>query len=55
MILSYDDTAAETYTDLWPGIAYWWANTPDPKDLISFLEGRKESGRPTGLGKTTDI
>lgn len=48
VILSYDNTAAWTYNDLWPKIAYWWANTPDPKDLITFLEGQKKNGRPTG-------
>ncbi|KAL2088195.1 hypothetical protein ACEWY4_017023 [Coilia grayii] len=61
VILSYDDGAAEPYCELWPSIDYWWADTPDPKDLISYLEGRKQSGRPTeaffvaGMNLTEDF
>ncbi|XP_062384159.1 PI-PLC X domain-containing protein 1 [Sardina pilchardus] len=61
VILSYDNPAAEKYTDFWPMIDYWWANTPDPKDLILFLEGQKEDGRPkesffvAGMNLTEDL
>lgn len=61
VILSYENKAARIYDDLWPEITYWWANTPYPKDLITFLEGKKKNGRPTefffvaGLNLTEDF
>lgn len=46
VILSYDDSAASGYEELWPQCEYWWANTSDPSHVISYLEERKAEGRP---------
>ncbi|TRY65909.1 hypothetical protein DNTS_004582 [Danionella cerebrum] len=59
VILSYDDESACAYNELWPPCPYWWANTSDPKQVISFLEERKNEGRPgqffaAGLNLTED-
>ncbi|XP_042610931.1 PI-PLC X domain-containing protein 1-like [Cyprinus carpio] len=59
VILSYDDSAASEYEELWPQCEYWWANTSDPKHVISYLEERETEGRPgqffaTGLNLTED-
>ncbi|XP_042613731.1 PI-PLC X domain-containing protein 1 isoform X2 [Cyprinus carpio] len=59
VILSYDDSAASGYEELWPQCEYWWANTSDPSHVISYLEERKAEGRPgqffaAGLNLTED-
>uniref|UniRef100_A0A8C2CLL2 Zgc:112023 n=1 Tax=Cyprinus carpio TaxID=7962 RepID=A0A8C2CLL2_CYPCA len=59
VILSYDDSAASEYEELWPQCEYWWANTSDPKHVISYLEERETEGRPgqffaAGLNLTED-
>ncbi|XP_067230283.1 PI-PLC X domain-containing protein 1-like [Chanodichthys erythropterus] len=59
VILSYDDSAASGHEELWPRCEYWWANTSDPNRVISYLEERKEEGRPdrffaAGLNLTED-
>ncbi|XP_048056392.1 PI-PLC X domain-containing protein 1 [Megalobrama amblycephala] len=59
VILSYDDSAASGHEELWPRCEYWWANTSDPNHVISYLEERKEEGRPdrffaAGLNLTED-
>ncbi|XP_016365947.1 PI-PLC X domain-containing protein 1 [Sinocyclocheilus rhinocerous] len=59
VILSYDDSSASEYEELWPQCEYWWANTSDPKHVISYLEERKTEGRPghffaAGLNLTED-
>ncbi|XP_063068521.1 PI-PLC X domain-containing protein 1-like [Engraulis encrasicolus] len=61
VILSYDDDMSLAYAELWPGIEYWWADTPDPKDLLTYLERQKRNGRPTdaffvaGMNLTEDL
>ncbi|CAM4621197.1 hypothetical protein PO909_006130 [Leuciscus waleckii] len=59
VILSYDDSAASGQEELWPGCEYWWANTSDPNRVVSYLEEKKEEGRPekffaAGLNLTED-
>ncbi|XP_051568362.1 PI-PLC X domain-containing protein 1 [Myxocyprinus asiaticus] len=49
VILTYDDSAAAGHEQLWPKCDYWWANTSDPNRVISYLEERKEEGRPAGF------
>ncbi|KAI7807985.1 PI-PLC X domain-containing protein 1 [Triplophysa rosa] len=49
VILSYDDSAASVYEELWPKFDYWWANTSDSNRVISYLDERKEEGRPAGF------
>ncbi|XP_028809834.1 PI-PLC X domain-containing protein 1-like [Denticeps clupeoides] len=49
VILSYDDSAAQSHQDLWPKIDYWWANEAEPDSVVSYLDRRKvEDGRPSG-------
>lgn len=48
VILSYDDRSFEDPV-LWPRIGYWWADNSDPKEVISFLNNKKQTGRPEGL------
>lgn len=45
VILSYDDRSFEDPV-LWPRIGYWWADNSDPKEVISFLNNKKQTGRP---------
>ncbi|XP_041055931.1 PI-PLC X domain-containing protein 1-like isoform X3 [Carcharodon carcharias] len=49
VIISYDDSIAKEYPELWPGIPYWWADTYDPKLLVHYLEMQKQAGRPDGF------
>ncbi|KAF7657035.1 hypothetical protein LDENG_00032840 [Lucifuga dentata] len=35
--------------EFWPGIPYWYADTTDPKKLISYLEEQQSRGRPPGF------
>ncbi|XP_043847057.1 PI-PLC X domain-containing protein 1 isoform X2 [Dromiciops gliroides] len=47
VIVSYeDDISVHKHKELWPAISYWWGNKVKTKDLISYLESMKESGRP---------
>nr|XP_001923476.1 PI-PLC X domain-containing protein 1-like [Danio rerio] len=48
VILSYDDRNIEDPV-LWPRIGYWWADNSDPNEVISFLDNKKQTGRPEGL------
>ncbi|RXN33528.1 T-box-containing TBXT-like protein [Labeo rohita] len=54
VILSYDDSAAFGYEELWPQCEYWWADTSDPNNVISYLEERKTEGRPVHRGMAVD-
>ncbi|XP_055068843.2 PI-PLC X domain-containing protein 1 isoform X1 [Misgurnus anguillicaudatus] len=59
VILSYDDSAASGHEELWSKFDYWWANSSDPNQVISYLEERKQEGRPdvffaAGLNLTED-
>ncbi|KAA0713398.1 PI-PLC X domain-containing protein 1 [Triplophysa tibetana] len=49
VILSYDGSAVSVHDELWPKFDYWWANTSDPNRVISYLDKRKEEGRPAGF------
>ncbi|KAJ8253164.1 hypothetical protein GJAV_G00209820 [Gymnothorax javanicus] len=49
VIISYDDSAAFGHEELWPKIPYWWADKVDPKEVLSYLEERKQGGRPDGF------
>ncbi|MCI4375815.1 hypothetical protein PGIGA_G00114250 [Pangasianodon gigas] len=49
VILSYADPAGSEHEELWPAWDYWWANESDPNLVISYLEHRKETGRPGGF------
>uniref|UniRef100_A0A3B3Y6T9 Phosphatidylinositol-specific phospholipase C X domain-containing protein n=1 Tax=Poecilia mexicana TaxID=48701 RepID=A0A3B3Y6T9_9TELE len=47
VILSYDDLQMECqHRQLWPKIPYWYADSPDPKEVIAYLEEKKSQGRP---------
>ncbi|TWW63806.1 PI-PLC X domain-containing protein 1-like [Takifugu flavidus] len=47
LVVSYDDQRmALQYPQLWTGIPYWYADSSDPKKVISYLEAMKCSGRP---------
>uniref|UniRef100_A0A3P9QGR4 PI-PLC X domain-containing protein 1-like n=1 Tax=Poecilia reticulata TaxID=8081 RepID=A0A3P9QGR4_POERE len=60
VILSYDDLQMECqHRQLWPKIPYWYADSPDPKEVIAYLEEKKRHGRPghfyvSGLNLTED-
>ncbi|XP_014878113.1 PI-PLC X domain-containing protein 1-like [Poecilia latipinna] len=60
VILSYDDLQMECqHRQLWPKIPYWYADSPDPKEVIAYLEEKKRQGRPgsfyvSGLNLTED-
>ncbi|KAL1273242.1 hypothetical protein QQF64_029104 [Cirrhinus molitorella] len=47
-ILSYDNRNVDDPV-LWPRIEYWWADNSDPKEVISYLNNKKQIGRPEGL------
>ncbi|CAI5638385.1 PI-PLC X domain-containing protein 1-like [Oreochromis aureus] len=59
VIVSYDDQELQ-HPGLWNQIPYWYANSPDPKKVITYLEGQQRQGRPdgfyvTGLNLTESI
>ncbi|XP_077369877.1 PI-PLC X domain-containing protein 1-like [Festucalex cinctus] len=50
VIVSYDDQEMiQRHPQLWTEIPYWYADSPDPKKVISYLEAQKQKGRPTGF------
>ncbi|XP_041637991.1 PI-PLC X domain-containing protein 1-like isoform X2 [Cheilinus undulatus] len=50
VIVSYDDQEMILkHPELWPGITYWYADSPDPKKVIAYLEEQKSKGRPDGF------
>ncbi|KAM9328213.1 PI-PLC X domain-containing protein 1-like isoform 2-T2 [Pholidichthys leucotaenia] len=61
VILSYDDQqVVQQHPELWSGIPYWYADSPDPKKVIAYLEDMQRRGRPAGfyvcgLNLTEDI
>ncbi|XP_038157895.1 PI-PLC X domain-containing protein 1-like [Cyprinodon tularosa] len=61
LIVSYDNQQMERkYPVLWPTIPYWYADSPDPNKVISYLEEQQRHGRPdgfyvSGLNLTEDI
>lgn len=59
VILSYEDQTAARHPELWPGIPYWWANQKTASGIISYLDWKKDLGRPesffvSGLNLTAD-
>ncbi|KAJ0032127.1 hypothetical protein NQD34_002208 [Periophthalmus magnuspinnatus] len=49
VILSYEDQIAARHPELWPGTPYWWANKKTATEVISYLDWKKELGRPEGF------
>lgn len=50
VILSYDDQQMVLqHPELWPGMPYWYADSPDPTKVIEYLDDQKSRGRPTGF------
>uniref|UniRef100_A0A667YR98 Zgc:112023 n=2 Tax=Myripristis murdjan TaxID=586833 RepID=A0A667YR98_9TELE len=50
VIVSYDDQqVAQQHPQLWSRIPYWYADSWDPQQVISYLEEQKSRGRPAGL------
>ncbi|XP_070711465.1 PI-PLC X domain-containing protein 1 [Pempheris klunzingeri] len=37
------------HPELWPGIPYWYADSPNPKKVIAYLEEQRHRGRPAGF------
>ncbi|XP_045552680.1 uncharacterized protein [Salmo salar] len=61
VIISYDDeTILHQHKELWSKISYWYTDSADPKEIISYLEERqKAQGRAahfftSGLNLTED-
>lgn len=52
VILSYESQEAAGYQDLWPEIPYWWANKHTADEVISYMDCKKDSGRPGYTLKT---
>ncbi|XP_040896380.1 PI-PLC X domain-containing protein 1 [Toxotes jaculatrix] len=49
VVLSYDSQTAERHQELWPDIPYWWANQRTAQGVISYLDRKKDLGRPDGF------
>ncbi|XP_044054677.1 PI-PLC X domain-containing protein 1 isoform X1 [Siniperca chuatsi] len=49
VILSYDSQIAASHQELWPAIPYWWANQRTAQGVISYLDSKKDLGRPEGF------
>ncbi|XP_060889099.1 PI-PLC X domain-containing protein 1-like [Labrus mixtus] len=50
VVISYgDQQMVLQHPQLWPGIPYWYADSPDPKKVIAYLEDQKSKGRPDGF------
>ncbi|CAN9498286.1 unnamed protein product [Ophioblennius macclurei] len=48
LVVSYDKEQVQ-HPGLWPGIPYWYANSPNPLKVVSYLEERQRAGRPAGF------
>lgn len=61
VIVSYDDEeVVKEQPLLWTSIPYWYADSPDPKKVIRYLDNRLSKGRPekffvSGLNLTEDL
>ncbi|XP_077422103.1 PI-PLC X domain-containing protein 1-like isoform X2 [Vanacampus margaritifer] len=61
VIVSYDDReVSRHHPELWTGIPYWYADSPDPNKVLSYLEAQKKKGRPaafyvSGLNLTENV
>ncbi|XP_068165897.1 PI-PLC X domain-containing protein 1-like [Antennarius striatus] len=50
VVLSYDNQQMTLqHPELWPGVPYWYADSPDPMKVLAYLEQHKHSGRPAGF------
>ncbi|KAM4602118.1 regucalcin [Polymixia lowei] len=49
VIVSYDDQMVQRHTQLWPNIPYRYADSTNPKKIISYLEEQKARDRPAGF------
>ncbi|XP_074520452.1 PI-PLC X domain-containing protein 1-like [Halichoeres trimaculatus] len=50
VVVSYgDQQVVLQYPELWPGVPYLYADSPDPKKVIAYLEDQKSKGRPAGF------
>uniref|UniRef100_UPI0037E84177 PI-PLC X domain-containing protein 1-like n=1 Tax=Semicossyphus pulcher TaxID=241346 RepID=UPI0037E84177 len=50
VVVSYgDQQMVLQHPELWSGIPYWYADSPDPKKVIAYLEDQKRRGRPAGF------
>lgn len=50
VILSYgNEQVVQQHPELWTEIPYWYADSPDPEKVISFLEDQKHIRRPVGF------
>ncbi|KAM4559548.1 PI-PLC X domain-containing protein 1 [Odontesthes bonariensis] len=50
IIVCYDNIQMVLqHPELWTEIPYWYANSPDPKKVIAYLEAQKSRGRPDGF------
>ncbi|XP_040888456.1 PI-PLC X domain-containing protein 1-like isoform X2 [Toxotes jaculatrix] len=60
VIVSYgNQQVVLQHPELWTGIPYWYADSPDPKKVIAYLEEQRRRGRPadfyvSGLNLTED-
>ncbi|XP_016893782.1 PI-PLC X domain-containing protein 1 isoform X3 [Cynoglossus semilaevis] len=61
VIVSYEnDQMVQQHPELWDAIPYWYADSPDPKKVVAYLEEQKHRQRPagfyvSGLNLTEDI
>uniref|UniRef100_A0A8C6UE22 PI-PLC X domain-containing protein 1 n=1 Tax=Neogobius melanostomus TaxID=47308 RepID=A0A8C6UE22_9GOBI len=61
LIVSYDyKEVVKQHPQLWTSIPYWYANSPDPKKVIQYLDNQLSKGRPekffvSGLNLTEDL
>ncbi|XP_076580110.1 PI-PLC X domain-containing protein 1-like isoform X3 [Chaetodon auriga] len=50
LVVSYSDQQMVLqHSELWPEIPYWYADSPDPKKVIAYLDDQKHRGRPAGF------
>ncbi|XP_034408800.1 PI-PLC X domain-containing protein 1-like isoform X2 [Cyclopterus lumpus] len=50
VVVSYDNQQVVLqHPELWTEIPYWYADSPDPKKVIAYLEDQKHRGRPAGF------
>ncbi|XP_047432869.1 PI-PLC X domain-containing protein 1-like isoform X2 [Mugil cephalus] len=50
VIVSYDNQQMILqHPELWAGIPYWYADSPDPKKVVGYLDEQMHKGRPAGF------
>nr|XP_015802143.2 PI-PLC X domain-containing protein 1 [Nothobranchius furzeri] len=50
VIVAYDNQqVVQQHPELWSGIPYWYADSPDPKTVIDYLDAKIHQGRPDGF------